>query len=41
MCECGLLSGKLHYAPEPLDRPAIGNALICCSTPESQVDLDL
>jgi ferredoxin len=41
MCECGLLSGKLQYSPEPLDQPATGNALICCSTPESQVDLDL
>jgi ferredoxin-NADP reductase/MOSC domain-containing protein YiiM/ferredoxin len=41
MCECGLLSGKLRYSPEPLDQPAVGNALICCSTPESEVDLDL
>jgi ferredoxin-NADP reductase/MOSC domain-containing protein YiiM len=41
MCECGLLSGKLRYSPEPLDQPAAGNALICCSTPESQLDLDL
>jgi ferredoxin-NADP reductase/MOSC domain-containing protein YiiM len=41
MCECGLLEGSLRYAPEPLDRPAAGNALICCSTPESKVDLDL
>ena len=40
-CECGLLSGKLHYSPEPLDQPATGNALICCSIPESEVDLDL
>jgi len=40
-CECGILSGKLHYSPEPLDQPAAGNALICCSTPESQIDLDL
>lgn len=40
-CECGLLGGKLHYSPEPLDQPASGNALICCSTPESEVDLDL
>jgi len=40
-CECGILSGKLHYAPDPLDQPATGNALICCSIPESQVDLDL
>jgi ferredoxin len=41
MCECGLLDGDLRYAPEPLDRPAPGNALICCSTPESAVSLDL
>jgi ferredoxin-NADP reductase/MOSC domain-containing protein YiiM len=41
MCECGILEGKLRYAPEPLDQPAEGNALICCSTPESQVNLDL
>jgi len=41
MCECGFLGGKLHYSPEPLDQPATGNALICCSTPESEVDLDL
>jgi ferredoxin-NADP reductase/MOSC domain-containing protein YiiM len=41
MCECGLLDGSLRYAPEPLDRPALGNALICCSTPESAVNLDL
>jgi ferredoxin-NADP reductase/MOSC domain-containing protein YiiM/ferredoxin len=40
-CECGLLDGRLRYAPEPLDRPAQGNALICCSTPESPIELDL
>ncbi len=40
-CECAILAGRLHYAPEPLDRPAVGNALICCSTPESPIDLDL
>ena len=40
MCECGILDGELRYAPEPLDQPAAGNALICCSTPESQVNLD-
>jgi MOSC domain-containing protein YiiM/ferredoxin-NADP reductase/ferredoxin len=41
MCECGLLEGRLRYSPEPLDRPSEGNALICCSTPESPVELDL
>ncbi|HEY1944608.1 MAG TPA: MOSC and FAD-binding oxidoreductase domain-containing protein [Roseiarcus sp.] len=40
-CECGILGGRLRYAPEPLDRPAPGNALICCSTPESPIELDL
>lgn len=41
MCESGLLDGELRYAPEPLDRPGPGNALICCSTPISKIDLDL
>jgi ferredoxin-NADP reductase/MOSC domain-containing protein YiiM/ferredoxin len=41
MCECGILDGRLLYAPDPLDLPAQGNALICCSTPESAIELDL
>jgi ferredoxin len=41
MCESGLIGGKVKYAPEPIDRPAEGNVLICCSTPQSQVELDL
>ncbi len=41
LCECGLLEGKLRYVPEPLESPARGNALICCSTPDSGVELDL
>jgi ferredoxin-NADP reductase/MOSC domain-containing protein YiiM/ferredoxin len=40
-CESGLIDGKISYAPEPLDRPAEGNILICCSTPLSAVELDL
>jgi ferredoxin len=40
-CECGLLGGRLRYTPEPLDRPASGHALICCSTPETPIELDL
>ncbi len=40
-CESGLIEGELAYAPEPLDPPAEGNALICCSTPRSAVGLDL
>lgn len=41
MCECGILDGKLHYSPEPLDPPTQGKALICCSKPESRVALDI
>jgi ferredoxin-NADP reductase/MOSC domain-containing protein YiiM/ferredoxin len=40
-CETGILDGQVRYAPEPLDPPAMGKALICCSTPESPIDLDL
>jgi len=40
-CESGLIDGKISYAPEPLDRPAGGNILICCSTPLSELELDL
>jgi ferredoxin-NADP reductase/MOSC domain-containing protein YiiM/ferredoxin len=40
-CESGLIEGELAYAPEPLDSPAEGNALICCATPVTAVELDL
>jgi ferredoxin-NADP reductase/ferredoxin len=40
-CESGLIEGELAYAPEPLDAPAEGNALICCATPTTAVELDL
>jgi hypothetical protein len=41
MCESGLIGGEVRYAPEPLDRPAEGNVLICCSTPLAGIELDL
>jgi ferredoxin len=41
MCESGLIDGSVAYAPEPLDRPAEGNVLICCSTPAGRIELDL
>jgi ferredoxin-NADP reductase len=41
MCESGLIDGKVSYTPEPLDRPAEGNILICCSSPLTQIELDL
>jgi ferredoxin-NADP reductase len=40
-CECGLIGGSVRYDPEPLDPPADGNVLICCTRPESPVELDL
>jgi ferredoxin-NADP reductase/MOSC domain-containing protein YiiM len=40
-CESGMLGGRVRYAPEPLDPPPPGKILICCSTPESPIDLDL
>lgn len=40
-CETALLSGTVHYDPEPLEPPAEGNILICCSQPNEAVVLDL
>jgi ferredoxin-NADP reductase/MOSC domain-containing protein YiiM len=40
-CECALIGGSVRYDPEPLDAPADGNVLICCSRPETPVELDL
>ena len=40
-CKSGLIDGTISYAPEPLDRPAEGDVLICCSTPLTAVELDL
>jgi ferredoxin-NADP reductase/MOSC domain-containing protein YiiM len=40
-CETGLLSGEVAYSPEPIDQPAEGNALICCSQPQGDLVLDL
>jgi ferredoxin-NADP reductase/MOSC domain-containing protein YiiM len=41
MCESGLIDGEVRYAPEPLDRPAEGNVLLCCSSPLAEIGLDL
>jgi ferredoxin-NADP reductase/MOSC domain-containing protein YiiM/ferredoxin len=40
-CESGLIAGSVSYQPEPLERPAEGNLLICCSQPEGEIVLDL
>jgi MOSC domain-containing protein YiiM/ferredoxin-NADP reductase len=40
-CESGLVSGSVRYDPDPLDRPADGNILICCSQPTTDIVVDL
>jgi len=40
-CESGLVSGEVVYEPEPLDKPADGNILVCCSQPIQDVVIDL
>ena len=40
-CESGLISGSVDYQPEPLEPPAQGNLLICCSQPKGDVVIDL
>ena len=40
-CESGLVSGSVAYSPEPLDKPADGNVLVCCSQPTGDVVIDL
>ena len=40
-CESGLVSGDVAYDPEPLDAPAAGNLLVCCSRPIRDVVIDL
>jgi ferredoxin-NADP reductase len=40
-CESGLVSGAVVYGPEPLDKPADGNVLVCCSQPVRDIVVDL
>jgi ferredoxin-NADP reductase/MOSC domain-containing protein YiiM len=40
-CESGLIDGQIAYSPEPLERPAAGSLLICCSAPVTEVEIDL
>jgi ferredoxin-NADP reductase/MOSC domain-containing protein YiiM len=40
-CESGLVSGAVSYRPDPLDPPAAGDLLICCSQPQEDVVIDL
>ena len=40
-CSTPMLAGTVAYRPLPLTDPAAGEVLLCCSTPESDVVLDL
>jgi len=40
-CETTLIAGNLDYSPDPVEPPADGSALICCSQPRGDVVLDL
>jgi ferredoxin-NADP reductase/MOSC domain-containing protein YiiM/ferredoxin len=40
-CETTLIAGNVEYSPEPVEPPADGSALICCSQPRETVVLDL
>jgi MOSC domain-containing protein YiiM/ferredoxin-NADP reductase len=40
-CESGLVSGAVAYGPQPLEKPADGNLLVCCSQPIRDVVIDL
>jgi ferredoxin-NADP reductase/MOSC domain-containing protein YiiM/ferredoxin len=40
-CETGLVDGAVAYGPEPLEPPAAGNVLVCCSRPGTDVAVDL
>jgi ferredoxin-NADP reductase/MOSC domain-containing protein YiiM len=40
-CECALIGGTVEYQPDPLEPPAAGNLLICCSKPSGDIEVDL
>jgi ferredoxin-NADP reductase/MOSC domain-containing protein YiiM len=40
-CESTLIAGDVEYSPDPVEPPADGSVLICCSQPRDDVVLDL
>jgi ferredoxin-NADP reductase/MOSC domain-containing protein YiiM/ferredoxin len=40
-CESTLIAGSVDYNPDPVEPPADGSLLICCSRPHDDVVLDL
>jgi ferredoxin len=40
-CETTLIAGDVDYKPDPVEPPASGSVLICCSQPRDDIVLDL
>ena len=40
-CETAVVSGTVQYNPDPVEAPADGSTLICCSQPSDHLILDL
>jgi ferredoxin-NADP reductase/MOSC domain-containing protein YiiM len=40
-CEIALIAGDVSYNPEPIEPPAQGNLLTCCSCPHGDIIIDL
>jgi ferredoxin-NADP reductase/MOSC domain-containing protein YiiM/ferredoxin len=40
-CETTMIAGEVGYSPDPVEPPAEGSALICCSQPRHDLVLDL
>jgi ferredoxin-NADP reductase/MOSC domain-containing protein YiiM/ferredoxin len=40
-CETALIAGDVDYSPDPVEAPAQGSVLICCSQPRDDIVLDL
>ncbi len=40
-CETTLIAGNVDYSPDPVEPPAQGSVLICCSQPRDDIVLDL
>ena len=40
-CETTLIAGDVEYSPDPVEPPADGSVLICCSQPRDDIVLDL
>jgi hypothetical protein len=35
------MSGQVDYSPDPIDAPALGNVLVCCARPRTDLVVDL